>query len=72
MPIKMLRKSENGGIETFYVNSFEEKQLHDTRRKKYRQLGYELPETNVKQALQNRQKVARELRVIVEELKNIK
>jgi hypothetical protein len=64
----MLRKNENGEIEVFYVDSFEEKQLHDTRRKKYRRLEMEIPDRNKKQALQQRQKLARELREIKKKL----
>ena len=71
MRIKMLRKNDAGEVEEFYVSSWEEKQLYDTQRKKYRQLEYEVPENNRKQALQQRQKVARELRVIKQELKGI-
>lgn len=71
MRIKMLRKNDSGEIEEFYVNSWEEKQLFDTQRKKYRQLEYEVPENNRKQGLRQRQKVARELRVIKKELDNL-
>ena len=71
MRIKMLRRNDAGEIEEFYVSSWEEKQLYDTQRKKYRQLEYEIPESNRKQALQQRQRVARELRVIKHKMVNI-
>lgn len=61
--IKMLREVD-GKIETFYVNSVEEKQLLDTQRKKYRKLDMPINEQNKKQALQQRQKTARDLREI--------
>lgn len=68
--IKMLRKSEAGEVEEFHVESWDEKQLLDTQRKKYRQLEYEIPDHNRKQALRQRQKVARELRVMKQALDN--
>lgn len=71
MRIKMLRKNDAGEVEEFYVDSWEEKQLYDTQRKKYRQLEYEVPDANRKQALQQRQKAARELRVIATQIKTL-
>ncbi|AMQ06724.1 hypothetical protein [Sporosarcina psychrophila] len=71
MPIKMLRKNGDGNIEVFYVDSFEEKQLYDTRSKKYRQLNQNLSETYNKQSLRERQKLARELRVVITKLKEM-
>lgn len=69
--IKMLRKNDAGEIKEFHVNSWEEKQLFDTQRKKYRQLDYEVPDANRKQALRQRQKAARELRVIATQIKSL-
>lgn len=68
MLIKMLRENDNGEIEVFYVDSFEEKQLLDTQRKKYRTLQMDIPEHNRKQTLRHRQKLARELRLIKQRL----
>lgn len=69
MRIKMLRKNDTGEVEEFFVHSWEGKQLLDTQRKKYRQLEYGISaEVNRKQALRQRQKLARELRVIKKEL----
>lgn len=67
MKIKMLREV-NGEIETFYVNSVEEKQLYDMQRKKYRKLDMPINENNKKQALQQRQKTASDLRKIKQKL----
>lgn len=65
----MLRKKDNGETEVFYVESFEEKQLYDSQRKKYRQLKQPLSKTNTRESLRNRQKLARELRTIITTLK---
>lgn len=75
MRIKMLRKNDAGETEVFYVDSFEEKQLYDSRRKMWRKLEHDLPESNdakmKKQALHQRQMSARELRVIVTEINKL-
>lgn len=73
--IKMLRETENGEIEPFYVDNFEEKQLYDTKRKMRRKLSYDLPamdDTKMrKQVLHQRQMVAREMRVVIREIKEL-
>ena len=63
MKIKMLREVD-GRVETFYVDSVEEKQLLDTQRKNYRKLDMPINEQNKKEALRQRQRVARNLRKI--------
>ena len=70
MKIKMLREVE-GKIEFFYVWSVEEKQLLDTQRKKYRKLDVPIDVRNKKQALQQRQKIASDLRMIKQKLNDL-
>lgn len=70
MKIKMLREVD-GGIETFYVDSVEEKQLYDMQRKNYRKLETPINKNNKKQALQQRQKTARNLRLIMQKLNEL-
>lgn len=70
MKIKMLREVD-GQIETFYVDSVEEKQLYDMQRKKYRKLDVPVDERNKKQILQQRQKAARELRLIKQKMNEL-
>lgn len=70
MKIKMLREV-NGKIETFYVDSVEEKQLYDMQRKKYRKLDMPINENNKKHALQQRQKTAKELRLIKQKMNEL-
>ena len=66
----MLREVD-GQIETFYVDSVEEKQLYDMQRKKYRKLDVPVDERNKKQILQQRQKAARELRLIKQKMNEL-
>lgn len=69
MQYKMLRKNERGEVEVFYAGSWNEKQLHDTRRKKYRQLENEVPKPNRKEDYRKRQQIIRDLREVVTKLK---
>lgn len=66
----MLREVD-GQIETFYVDTVEEKQLHDMQRKNYRKLDMPINEHNKKQALQQRQKTARSLRLIKQKMNEL-
>lgn len=59
---KMLRKLENGQVETFYVENYEDKLLLDNIRRKKRMLQYDAEDKN---ELQQRQKVNRELRNLI-------
>ena len=62
---KMLRKTRDGNIEVFYVDTLEIKQLLDTERKKERALkSIVITENNKKDDLRKRQKTANELRKI--------
>lgn len=70
MKIKMLREV-GGQIETFYVRNVEEKQLYDMQRKKYRRLDIPIDESNKKQSLRQRQKTARELRLIKQKMNEL-
>ena len=70
MKIKMLRELD-GQIETFYVETVEEKQLYDMQRKKYRKLEMPINESHKKQSLQQRQKTARELRMIKQKMNEL-
>jgi len=61
----MLRKTSDGNIEVFYVDTLETKQLLDTERKKERYLkSMVITETNKKNDLRLRQKMASDLRKI--------
>jgi len=61
----MLRKNKNGTIEVFYVDTLETKQLLDTEPKKERYLkSMVISETNKKNDLRLRQKLASDLRKI--------
>ncbi|MFS0819679.1 hypothetical protein ABC382_22680 [Lysinibacillus sp. 1P01SD] len=61
----MLRKTSDGNIEVFYVDTLEIKQLLDTERKKERSLkSIVITENNKKEDLRKRQKTANELRKI--------
>ena len=70
MKIKMLREVD-GQIETFYVDTVEEKQLYDMQRKNYRKLDMPINENNKKQTLQQRQKTARNLRLIKQKMNEL-
>lgn len=61
----MLRKTSEGNIEVFYVDTLKTKQLLDTERKKERALkSIVITENNKKEELRKRQKIANELRKI--------
>ena len=61
----MLRKTEEGTIEVFYTEDPQAKQLLDTERKKQRSLdAMVIKEGQEKEDLQQRQKLARDLRKI--------
>lgn len=61
----MLRKTSDGNIEVFYVDTMETKRLLDTVRKKERHLkSIVITETNKKNDLRLRQKMASDLRKI--------
>lgn len=61
----MLRKNEEGVIEVFYTEDLQTKQLIDTERKKRRGLeSMVIKEGQKKEDLQQRQKLARDLRKI--------
>ncbi len=62
---KMLRKNEEDEMEVFYTENVQAKQLLDTERKKRRSLSaMVIKEGQRKQDLQQRQKLARDLRKI--------
>ena len=62
---KILRKNKDGTIEVFYVEKPETKQLLDTERKKERYIkSMVITETNKKNDLRLRQKMASDLRKI--------
>ncbi|QDP99418.1 hypothetical protein FOH38_01980 [Lysinibacillus fusiformis] len=61
----MLRKNKDGSIETFHVEDLKTKQLIDTERKKERCLkSMVITETNKKNDLHQRQRMASDLRKI--------
>lgn len=61
----MLRKNKDGSIEKFHVKDLKTKQLLDTERKKERYLNsMVITETNKKNDLRLRQKMASDLRKI--------
>lgn len=62
---KMLRKNEDGNIEAFYTDDLQTKKLLDTERKKERFIKtMVIRETNKKNDLRQRQKMASDLRKI--------
>ena len=62
---KMLRKTEDGNIEVFYTDDLQVKKLLDTERKKGRALkNMVINDTTKKSDLQQRQKMASDLRKI--------
>jgi len=61
----MLRKNKDGSIETFYIEDLKIKQILDTERKKERYLiSMVITETNKKNDLRQRQRMANDLRKI--------
>lgn len=61
----MLRKNENGDFEVFYTDDLQVKKILDTERKKGRALkSMVINDTTKKSDLQQRQKVASDLRKI--------
>ena len=61
----MLRKNKDGSIETFYIEDLKIKQILDTERKKERYLiSMVITETNKKNDLRQRQRMASDLRKI--------